>query len=112
MGLSRAFLSAAACMAAPIEHRWLSIVLILTTMMYGARAVDFQFEGRENLDFFLTQCEVTASSWRRDRLPLNHPVQWRSIGRRHSGALCRAKSIHGASGTVGCTVWRPFLLYT
>ena len=48
--------------------------------MYGARAGDFQFEGRETLDFFLTQCEVTASSWRRDRLPLNHPVQWRSIG--------------------------------
>ena len=80
MRLSRAFLSAAACMAAPIEHRWLSIVLILTTMMYGARAGDFQFEGRETLDFFLTQCEVTASSWRRDRMPLNNPVQWRSIG--------------------------------
>ena len=68
MRLSRAFLSATAYMAAPIEHRWLSIVLILTTMMYGARAGDFQFEGRETLDFFLTQCEVTASSWRRDCL--------------------------------------------
>ena len=53
MRLSRAFLSATAYMAAPIEHRWLSIVLILTTMMYGARAGDFQFEGRETLDFFL-----------------------------------------------------------
>ena len=71
--------AAMAFAAAPITLRWSALIIILTTMMMGGNAhasPSFQYSGKPNLEFFLTQCRVRAAGYRVRDLPLANIPVW------------------------------------
>ena len=81
MGL-RPVLGANIAAMAPTTLRWSTLIIILTTMMIGVNASSpggFQYHGKQNLEFFLTQCRVRATSYRVKELPLANVPAWRDV---------------------------------
>ena len=75
--------AAMAFAAAPPTLRWSALIIILTTMMMGANAhaspPSFQYSGKPNLEFFITQCRVRATACRVKELPLANVPAWRDV---------------------------------
>ena len=74
--------AAMAFAAAPITLRWSALIIILTTMMMGGNAhasPSFQYSGKPNLEFFLTQCRVRAAGYRVRELPLANVPAWQDV---------------------------------
>ena len=74
--------AAMAFAAAPPTLRWSALIIILTTMMMGANAhasPGFQYSGKPNLEFFITQCRVRATTYRVKELPLANVPAWRDV---------------------------------
>ena len=81
---------------APTTLRWSALIIILTTMMMGANAnapVSSQYNGKQNLEFFLVQCRVRATAYRVKELPLANVPQWRDVS---AGDTVGAFGIRGA----------------
>ena len=72
--------AAMAFAVAPTTPRWSALIIILTTMMMGGNAhasPSFQYSGKPNLEFFITQCRVRATAYRVKELPLANVPAWR-----------------------------------
>ena len=69
---------------APWAIRWSALIILITTMMVGGNAAGagagFQYNGTANLEFFLTQCRVRATTYRVQVLPRDGRIDHHFVG--------------------------------